>query len=150
MVWNIVYSTITNFVEQMSTQEAVEMQAGTPKVEGVPGRDEYNTDLSPTERPAYTGTYGVLMYLYWPVLPNICVILGGGTKGGRIFSEFWDWGHHPTQLPYWDSWQVPELMGNASAGILWRLYGNAINIDGGGRTGGFSLTNLRSLLFLMG
>ena len=90
MVWNMIYSTITNFVEQMSTQEAVEMQAGTPKVEGVPGRDEYNADLSPTERPAYTGTYGVLMYLYWPVLPNICVILGGGTKGGRIFSEFWD------------------------------------------------------------
>ena len=58
------------------------MQAGTPKVEGVPGRDEYNADLSPTERPAYIVTYGVLMYLYWPVLPNICVILGGGTKGG--------------------------------------------------------------------
>ena len=126
------------------------MQAGTPKVEGVPGRDDYNADLSPTERPAYTGAYGVLMYLYWPVLHNICVILGEGMKGGRIVSEFWDWGHHPTQLPYWDSWQVPELMGNASAGILWRLYGNAINIDGGGCTGGFSLTNLRSLLFLMG
>ena len=126
------------------------MQAGTPKVEGVPGRNEYNADLSPTERPAYTGTYGVLMYLYGPVLPNICVILGGGTKGGRIFSEFWDWGHFPTQLPYWDSWQVPELMGNASAGIMWRLYGNPINIDGGGRMGGFSLTNLGSLLFLMG
>ena len=123
MVWNMVYSTITNFVEQMSTQEAVEMQAEIPKVEGVPGRDEYNADLSSTERSASTGTYGVLMYLYWPVLPNIWVILGGGTKGGRIFSEFWDWGHHPTQLPYWDSWQVPELMGNASAGILWRLYG---------------------------
>ena len=61
MVWNIVYSTTTNFVEQMSTQEAVEMQAGTLKVEGVPGRDEYNADLSPTERPAYTETYGVLM-----------------------------------------------------------------------------------------
>ena len=107
MVWNIVYSTTTNFVEQMSTQEAVEMQAGTPKVEGVPGRDEYNADLSPTERPAHDRTYGVLMYLYWPVLPNICVILGGGTKGGRIFSGFWDWGHHPTQLTYWDRGQVP-------------------------------------------
>ena len=94
------------------------MQAETPKVEGVPGRDEYNADLSPTERPAYTGTYGVLMYLYWPVLHNICVNLGGGTKGGRIYFEFWHWGHHPTQLPYWDSWKVPELMGNASAGIL--------------------------------
>ena len=86
----MVYSTTTNFVEQMSTQEVVETQARTPKVEGVPGRDEYNADLSPTERPAYTGTYGVLMYLYGPVLPNICVILGRGTKGGRIFSEFWD------------------------------------------------------------
>ena len=61
MVWNIVYSTTTNFVEQMSTQEAVEMQAGTPKVEGVPGRDEYNADLSPTERPAHDETYGILM-----------------------------------------------------------------------------------------
>ena len=88
MVWNRIYSTTTNFVEQMSTQEAVERQAGTPKVEGVPGRDEYNADLSHTERPASTGTYGVLLYLYWPVLPNICVNLGGGTKGGRIFSEF--------------------------------------------------------------
>ena len=126
------------------------MLAGTPKVEGVPGGEEYNADLGHTWESTYTRSYGVLMYLYWPVLPNICVILGGGTKGGRIFSEFWDWGHHPTQLPYWDSWQVPELMGNASAGILWRLYGNPINIDGGGRTGGFSLTNLRSLLFLMG
>ena len=123
MVWNMVYSTTTNFVEQMSTKEAAEMQAETPKVEGVPGRDEYNADLSPTERPAYTGTHGVLMYLYWPVLPNICVILGGGTKGGRIFSEFWDWGHHPTQLPYWEGWKLPELMQNTSVGTLWRLYG---------------------------
>ena len=139
-----------NLQPSYSTQEAVEMQAETPKVEGVPGRDEYNADLSSTERPASTGTYGVLMYLYGPVLPNICVSLGEGTKGGRIFSEFSHWGHFPTQLPYWDSWQVPELMGNASAGIMWRLYGNPINIDGGGRTGGFSLTNLRSLLFLMG
>ena len=79
-----------NLQPSYSTQEAVEMQAGTPKVEGVTGRDEYNADLSSTERPAYTGTYGVLMYLYWPVLSNICVILGEGTKGGRIFSEFWD------------------------------------------------------------
>ena len=85
-----------NLQASYSTQEAVGMQAGTPKVEGVPGRDEYNADLSPTERPASTGTYGVLMYLYWPVLPNILVILGGGTKGGQIFSEFWDWGHHST------------------------------------------------------
>ena len=85
------------------------MQAGTPKVEGVPGRDEYNADLSPTERPAYTGTYGVLMYLYWPVLPNICVILGGGTKGGRILSEFLGLGP--------PSYSVAILGQLASAGI---------------------------------
>ena len=60
-----------NLQPSYSTQRAVEMQAGTPKVEGVQGRDEYNADLSPTERPAYTGTYGVLIYLYGPVLPNI-------------------------------------------------------------------------------
>ena len=48
MVWNMVYSTTTNCVEQMSTQEVVEMQAGTPKVERVPGRDEYNADLAYT------------------------------------------------------------------------------------------------------
>ena len=94
------------------------MLVGTPTAGRVPGGCEYNAILGHTECPADICTYGVLVYPYRPVLPNICVILGEETKGGRIYFEFWHWGHHSTQLPYWDSWKVPELMGNASAGIL--------------------------------
>ena len=65
------------------------MVVGTPKVGRVPGRNEYNANTSHTGRCGNTGTYAIVKYPYRPVFHNICMNLGEGTKGGRIYFEFW-------------------------------------------------------------
>ena len=126
------------------------MVVGTPKVGRVPGRNEYNANTSHTGRRGNTGTYAIVMYPYRPVFHNICMNLGEGTKGGRIYFEFWHLWPLSYSVAILGQLASAGIDGNASAGTKWRLCGNAINIDGGGRTGGFSLTNLRFNAFLMG
>ena len=92
-------------------------------------------------------TYGVLMYPYGQVSPNICRILGGGTKGGRIKFEFSHFDPFPTQLPYWDSWDLPDLIRSAARERPGAYTVIPINFDGKGRVGGLSYQKSASVRF---